>query len=316
VLITARAGAWTELAVPVSVDVLDRSESVAMLHARLGALDAVDADRLAGELGDLPLALAQAGNYMYDTGGMSAYRYLELLKGRAGELLDRGRPFSYPITLTAATHLSFDRLKTVDEAAWQLATLCAFLAPDPIPAHLFTRAASALPAELAGRVTSPLGWPDTLASLKQFTRVDGNAIVMHPVTQAILSARLSHTEASDARNRLGEMLVANDPGDPAEPGNWPGWAALVPHLLAIETAVASTASTDLRQLACKGCAYLLATGETEPGGGLAVRLRERWRQSLTDDHPDTLMIAQLLAKSLRDSGDVQARLAMLGRLSD
>ena len=64
VLITSRQHRWTEVAVPVEVDVLARAESVAMLQARLPGLAAADADRLAWQLGDLPLAVAQAAGYL------------------------------------------------------------------------------------------------------------------------------------------------------------------------------------------------------------------------------------------------------------
>ena len=68
VLITSRARAWTELAAPVEVDVLARAESVAILRDRVPGLSAADADRLAAQLGDLPLAVAQAAGFIAETG--------------------------------------------------------------------------------------------------------------------------------------------------------------------------------------------------------------------------------------------------------
>jgi len=68
VLVTSRAGGWPELAVPLGVDVLDRPESVAMLRTRVPGLDDDAAGRVAGALGDLPLAVAQAAGYMAGTG--------------------------------------------------------------------------------------------------------------------------------------------------------------------------------------------------------------------------------------------------------
>ena len=58
VLITSRERGWEEVTAPVEVDALARAESVALLQARVTGLDAGDADRLATELGDLPLATA------------------------------------------------------------------------------------------------------------------------------------------------------------------------------------------------------------------------------------------------------------------
>jgi hypothetical protein len=90
VLITSRERAWAEIAVPVEVDVLARAESVAILAARVAGLEATDADQLATQLGDLPLAVAQAAGFMAET-GMPAAQYLDLLATQAGKLLDQPR---------------------------------------------------------------------------------------------------------------------------------------------------------------------------------------------------------------------------------
>jgi hypothetical protein len=60
VLITTRQHGWGEIAAPVEIDVLARPESIAFLTDRVTGLSEADADVLATELGDLPLALAQA----------------------------------------------------------------------------------------------------------------------------------------------------------------------------------------------------------------------------------------------------------------
>src|SRR5689334_11836476 len=77
VLITSRERKWAEVAAPVEVDVLARAESVAILRDRVAGLSVPDADRLADELGDLPLAVAQAAGFMAET-GMAVVRYLDL----------------------------------------------------------------------------------------------------------------------------------------------------------------------------------------------------------------------------------------------
>ena len=94
-LITSRERGWAEIAAPVEVDVLARPESVAILQGRVTGLTDADADRLAAELGDLPLAIAQAAGFMAET-GMPAAEYLGLLRTRAGQLLDQGRRVLLP----------------------------------------------------------------------------------------------------------------------------------------------------------------------------------------------------------------------------
>src|SRR5207253_2290774 len=115
-LITSRERHWTEVAVPVEVDVLARPESVALVQARVAGLSDADADRLAGQLGDLPLGVAQAAGFMAET-GMPPAEYLGLLETRAGRLLGQRVPGSYPRSLAAATQLIADRLAAEDPAA-------------------------------------------------------------------------------------------------------------------------------------------------------------------------------------------------------
>src|SRR5580700_11007666 len=109
VLITSRAHRWEEIAVSIQVDVLDRSESIAILRRRVPALSEADADGIAEAVGDLPLAISQAAGYMDDT-GRGAAEYTGLLGARAAEILDQGRPSSYPQSLAAVTQLAVERL--------------------------------------------------------------------------------------------------------------------------------------------------------------------------------------------------------------
>jgi hypothetical protein len=193
VLITSRARAWAEIAAPVEVDVLARAESVALLRGRVTGVGVADADRLADHLGDLPLAVAQAAGFMAET-GTPAGQYMELLETQAGRLLDQAAPgSSYPLSLAAATGLAVDRLEGEDLAAAQLAGLCAFLAPEPVPEDLFTGAPDRLPGELGTRAADPLAWRQTLARLarQSLARVDPRGLVMHRLTQAILRDRLA-----------------------------------------------------------------------------------------------------------------------------
>ena len=222
VLITSREQGWAEIAAPVEVDVLARAESVAILQHRVTGLGAADADRLAAELGDLPLAIAQAAGFMADT-GMPAKEYLSMLRTRAGQLLAHGAPGSYPRSLAAATGLIADRLAVEDAAAAELASLCAFLAPEPIPEDLFTGAAGVLPGELAARAADPLAWRQTLARLarQSLARIDHRGLEMHRLTQAILRDRLTPAQAAAARTCTEAMLAASNPGDPANPATWP-----------------------------------------------------------------------------------------------
>ena len=307
VLITSRERKWAEIATAVEVDVLARPESVTLLQSRVAGLSDADADQLADQLGDLPLAIAQAGGFMAET-GMPVAQYRRLLATQAGQLLAQGGPGSYPRSLAAATQLIADRLASDDPAAAELASVCAFLAPEPIPEDLFTGAVSELPGELAARVADPLAWRQTLAHLARqaLARVDQRGLVMHRLTQAILRDQLAPDQAATTRALTQAILVANDPGHPNYPVSWPGWAQLLPHILAIEPA--NSGDPGLCRLAIAATWYLLRRGDIRGGHDLAKNLYEQWTQQLGIDNSYTLRAADNLTEALRQMDqDAQAR---------
>ena len=300
VLITSRAQDWAEFAVPVEIDVLARAESAAILVNRVPGLGETDAGRVAQALGDLPLALAQAAGYMAGTGAPAA-EYLELLAVRAAQVLDQGRSAAYPRSLTAVTQLAFDRLRGEDAAAAGLAAICAFLAPEPVPADWFPRAVAVLPAPLAGQAADPVAWRQVLARVRQqaLARLDQHGLQMHRLTQAILRGYLPPEEAADTRDRAVALLAANHPGDEVLPSTWPGWARLLPHLLALDPETSTAALSDLTYDAAW---YLIRRGDARNGYNLADRLYQHRRDHLGPDDPETLNAAATLTAVLRDLG--------------
>jgi cellulose biosynthesis protein BcsQ len=296
VLITSRARGWSEVAVTVEMDVLTRAESVALLRDRVPGLAVSDAGQLAAALGDLPLALAQAASYMAIT-GTSCQDYLRLLSTRAASLLDEGRPASYPRSLAAATEIDFQRLRADDPAAAQVVAVCACLAPEPIPARWFG-GASWLPESVA----DPLAWRQLLARIGAhgLATVDQAELRMHRLVQAVLRDYLDPDQVAVAHAQAEDVLAGSGPGDPADPGAWPGWASLLPHLLAIDPA--RTDHAGIRDLACAAVSYLFARGETERGRELAMTLYVRWRSRLGPDDRHTLLVTEALATTLHSVG--------------
>jgi hypothetical protein len=307
VLITSRTGNWGRIATAVEIDVLDRTESVAFLCDQVPRLGVAEAGQLAERLGDLPLALAQAAGFMLES-GITAAGYLASLETRTDEALGEGRPEDYPMSLAAVTGLSADQLADNDPAAAELASLCAFLAPEPIPQDMISSAAAELPAALASRAAYPLAWGKTSARLGRsaLARIDSDsgALQMHRLTQAILRGRLEPAQAAEIRDRTEAILAHSNPRDPANPVTWPRWAPLMPHLLAAD--LAGTDNPGLRSTAGDACWYLLARGDARGGHDLASQLYREWRDRLGADHLDTLMMAVYLAWALENLGDYPA----------
>jgi transcriptional regulator with XRE-family HTH domain len=301
VLITSRERGWDEVATPVEVDVLTRAESVEMLQHRVPGISGADADRLAAALGDLPLAIAQAAGFVAGT-AVSAGQYLRLLQTRAVQLLDRAVPRTYPRSLAAATAVTAAELAAHDRAAVELASLCAFLAPEPIPEDVFTGAAGLLPGGLAEQAADPMAWRQTVAHLagQSLTRVDHRGLQMHRLTQAILRDQLTPDRAAATRRCTEAILAASDPGDPPNPDTWARWAQLMPHVLAAD--LAATDNPALRELVRRVCWYLIERGDARTPRDLVSHLYPQWRDRLGEDHEHTLMAAHYLAWALLELG--------------
>jgi tetratricopeptide (TPR) repeat protein len=305
VLITSRTRQWTEIAVPVEVDVLAREESVAILRDRVAGLSAGDADRVAAAMGDLPLGVAQAAGYMAET-ATAAAEYLSLLDTRAGQLLGQGRPSSYPQSLAAVTQLASDQLQRDDPAAASLAAVCAFLAPEPAPPDWFTRDPAQLPTALSVAASDPITWRQLLARLgaHALARVDQDGLRMHRLTQAILRDYLAPDQGAASRAAAETIVAGTHPGDDRTPSSWPKWARILPHLLALHPD--ATANQDLRQLAIDAAWYLYRRGDWRSSHDLASRLYRTWHDELGPDDLSTLAAAQILAVALRNVGQNQA----------
>ena len=300
VLITSRAQDWAEVAVPVELNVLARAESVAILQNRVPGLDGADAGRVAQALGDLPLALAQTAGYMAGT-GTPAGEYLDLLAARAAQVLDQGRSAAYPRSLTAVVQLAFDRLRAEDPAAADLTAICAFLAPDLVPADWFPRAAAKLPAPLAAVAADPFAWRLVLARVRQqaLARLDKQGLQMHRLTQAILRDYLPQDQAAAIRDGAAALLAANQPGDRDLPATWPRWARLLPHLLALDPEASSEA---LGNLTSGATWYLLRRGDARSCYHLAHRLYQHRLGKLGPNDSTVLNAATTLAAALRALG--------------
>ena len=264
VLITTRtrAAGWAEIAASVEVDVLARPESVAILQSRVAELDSKDADQLAEMLGDLPLAVAQAAAFL-DSTGIAPAKYLELLSTQAAQILAESAPGSYPHPLAAVTQLSMDRLTRHNPAAADLVRVCAFFAPEPIPAELFTSAPAKLPESLAQQVIDPLKWGHltTAAAAESLVRIDLRGLQMHRLTQAIVRDQLSRTQSTAYRTSAQAILAISHPGNPHDQDTWAGWARLLPHLLVCSP---DTGNPDLRRLMLDARTYLSARGAAQP----------------------------------------------------
>ncbi|HET6356245.1 FxSxx-COOH system tetratricopeptide repeat protein [Streptomyces sp.] len=299
VLITSRNSAW-QLTVPgLPLDVFSRRDSLAYLNGRLPALTAEQANSLAGVLGDLPLALAQAVGVL--TAGMPLARYRQLLDTKTSDLLSHGDTPGYPDSLKATVTIASERLSVSHDDALALLRLLSFLGPDPVPTLWLADARGRL-ATIPGD-PDDLMWPQSaIEPLAHFglARVEHETVQIHRLTQAIVRDHASRGHVGAIHADLAALLSAADPGNPQLPQTWPPWATLTSHLTAARHTIG--AHPDLRPTLLNAARYLIQSGQRRAAHDLTHTLYESWAVGLGEDHPDTLHSAQAFADALCDLG--------------
>jgi tetratricopeptide (TPR) repeat protein len=237
VLVTSRYGAWGKLGRAVRLDVLARDEAVAFLAKRSGATDWAVLDGLAGELGDLPLALDEAAAYLEET-HTDAGEYLELVRARNRELFGLDQPadeLADQRRVATIWSLSLERVHQQAPEAEALLQLCAFLAPDDIPRELPREHPQVLPDELGGVVGDVLAYNRLLGAVGRYSlaTVTPTSLGLHRLVQAVIQARLgADGERAWAAAAVG-LLRASFPNESWEVATWQRCGRLLPHLLAV-----------------------------------------------------------------------------------
>lgn len=89
VIVTTRRRGWSSRAGVIDLEVFTRREAVELLARRVRGMTTAVADRIAEQLGDLPLALEQAAGYM-DYNHTAPEDYLALLSSRLEDMIALG----------------------------------------------------------------------------------------------------------------------------------------------------------------------------------------------------------------------------------
>jgi tetratricopeptide (TPR) repeat protein len=295
-LVTSRDPGWARLATPVEVDVLPRDEAVHLLRGRAKDLSVEHAGRLAEAVGDLPLALAQAGAWLAES-GMPADTYEDLLRRRTREVLTRGTAPGQ-VSVAATWTVALDAVH--DPEAVTLVRLWAHLGPEPIPLDLIgVETAGLVPEPLATASRDPLKFGDTVTCLSRLglVRLTDGVVVLHRLVQAVLRDHIPAYDREKLRTAVVRLVATAATGDPYSPDNWPRYARLYPHALAAD--LIGNGNADGRAAVLRFAAYLHARGDDASGYRLANRARKQWEKTLGEDHPDTLAARGHLAYLLR-----------------
>ncbi|MFF4277162.1 FxSxx-COOH system tetratricopeptide repeat protein [Streptomyces sp. NPDC001536] len=302
VLITSRNPHWNSYAVPLDIDTLSRTESVALLRAQGADLTDADADDIAATLDDLPLALAQAAALL--TRGLSAADLKEELEANLVQVMAQGHLPGYPYALAAQVRLTRTRLETDHPAAAAVVDALALLAPEPFP---LTTCAGHLPDQastlLRETVGSRLGAAGAVEAVARhgLARVQNGTLQLHRLTQEMLKGQMTSQEHGQAMADAEALLTAAYPGQAGEPRFWPAWQVLLPHALAVDPTQLTTSRG--RYVLGEACWYLMDRGQASPARERLQRLYDTCLQQLGPDHDDTLRAANNLARAYGDTQD-------------
>ena len=304
VLITSRNHRWESVVDTVSVNVFSREESTDFLAKRVPrGINKSEADRLAEELGDLPLALEQAGALQAET-GMSVNEYLRLLKEHASTIMAEGRSTDYPRSMTAAWRLSVATLEQSMPQAVDLLRCCAFFGPEPIPRDVFRLGTQAGGTKIGDLLANPILLARAIRELGRFAlvRIDGRTIQVHRLIQALLRDELDADEQDRYRHEVHLILATGAPKDPDDNRLWPRFTELVAHVAAQATDLPSCQNPGVREFALNTIRYLYRSGERQSSQAFAERFIAQWTADSGPEDPAVLNAYRHLGNVLRDLG--------------
>jgi tetratricopeptide (TPR) repeat protein len=303
VLITSRNLEWEGVVRTLTVDVFDRRESRRFLDRRVPGIGDEEADALAEALGDLPLALDQAGALQSAT-GMPVGEYLDLLENQTSKLLAEGQPLEYDVPLTATWAVSVSRLRKEQPDAVELLHLAAFFGPDPIPRDVLSAGFDTVDAPLSDILSDPLRFSKAVGALGRYALVqidrDRQTLEVHRLVQALLREDLNEDARRRFRFSVQRLLTAAVPKHPDDTATWPRFARLLPH---IGPSLAAQASChEIRLLMRSMTRYLYQSGNAPAAVVLAEECLKAWSADPESEARDLCAIKRHLAIALRYVG--------------
>ncbi|GAB3457649.1 FxSxx-COOH system tetratricopeptide repeat protein [Streptomonospora sediminis] len=319
VIVTSRDGRWALRGRDdfLEINIFDRHESIELLQLRgPELLTATEADGLAEELGDLPLALNQAAVWLHES-GISVSDYLTRFADKKSEMLGLLTPVdaSYPLAVAAAWNVSLDQLAQTNRAALQLLQVLSFFAVAPVPRYVlnFARDIDA-PPELRQALEDPAKLGKAIRDITRYSlaQVDHrhNNLTMHRLVKQAVQAPLDDAETETFRHCVHQLLAKSDPQD-SSPVGITRYAELLPHVWASE----AWDCTDpwVRTLVLTEIDISVQRGEYAEARRLGETVLALWREKLGSTHLDTLRAQLQLVPAYRQLGALETALELCGR---
>ncbi len=307
ILITTRSPALGTLAVGLDLLPMGREEGMLLVLRRAKVLeqtatreqlrqfasdapaDYAAAEELVTVLGGLPLALDQAGAYVEET-GCSLGDYLQRYQQQGACLLARRGSVGqqHPRSVAATFQLSSEQVGREQKAAAELLRVCALLHAEDIPEELFAAGAAHLGPELEALCTDAAQFDQALAVLRRLSLVQRQArthtLSLHRLVQAVLRESMSEQSQAAWLKRVIAALNAAFPE--ADPHTWGQCERLLPHVLAVATAIPESAEDwELAEALQKAACYLCDRSRYEQAEPLFQRALRIGQRVWEPEHP-------------------------------
>jgi tetratricopeptide (TPR) repeat protein/transcriptional regulator with XRE-family HTH domain len=314
VVVTSRlAEGWHRLGAKViRLDVLSEEQAIELLGS-ISAQDRDDANLngstdLVRELGCLPLAIEQGAAYLHQT-HLSPASYLDLLQKNPAVMFDQ-------------TARGADAQRSIART-WRI-TLDT-VADTPLPGQILRITAwwgsEAIPRFLLGPVADPVAVEAALGSLAAYNMITLNtgSVTVHRLVQAVARTpdpadpHRRHTDIHTARSQATDLLTQACP-DPFDPGEWPTWRGLLPHIDALAShSDISDDSDNTVVLLDRTATFLQNQGALARAISYFERALVSAQRRRGDDDPLTLDVRNDVALAYRDVGDLQRAIALTER---
>lgn len=304
VLLTTRRQVTEPAAQAIELELLPENDAILFLLKRTKVLTIemsleeasdheIEAARVIAQLlGDLPLALDQAGAYILET-QCSFADYSALFKICRDQLLQRrigeGIPTDHSESVTATFRLNFQQVQQRNEAAGELLRMCTFLAPDGIGEEIFVRGASKLGPILQPLSSNGLLLNQVIEILRAFSLIQRDSqektVSIHRLVQAVLQDTLSEEERRLWVERA--MLSVNAAFPRVEYNAWSQCERLLSHALQLTQCIETyqVVSEDAGHLLQETACYLHARARYAEAEPLYLHALQIWEQHMGPDHP-------------------------------
>ncbi|MGA2028239.1 MAG: tetratricopeptide repeat protein, partial [Syntrophobacteraceae bacterium] len=320
-VITSRRDDWpTGIVRKLPLDLFTPEEARACLLSRYwkekpSPGELTDFDRVAQELGLLPLALAVAASYM-KWRRIAPGRYLAEWKEKHEKLLDFSAPdVDYPRSLLTAFKVSFDRLAPPASA---LLSLLAWLAPEPFPRAMMEdsqEVQAILSAASEGPDQTDAG--EALAELQTLSLVelDEGSLRLHKLVLECSRAVLPQKARRESLELALSWLCSKLPTSEYDKAGWDVWTRLSPHLDAVVEAAAEGGLQDdtLGQLCNDYGVWLYNQARHISAEPMMRRALNIYEQSFGPDHPEVATDLNNLAQLLSDTNRLSEAEPMMRR---